>query len=257
MHAIGREARHLALPQIGAEGQARIASSTVLMIGLGGIGCASASYLASSGVGRLLLSDFDSVDASNLGRQILYTPEDIGKPKVSRAAAHLAALNADIGLVQIPHRLQSDALIRAVLEADVVLDGCDNFATRFQINAACVENSTLLISGSAIRFEGQLAVFGPDYGESSCYRCLYQEADETLDNCAGNGVLAPVPGVIGSMMAVEALKFLSGNAVNSGVLHLYDALDGSWRKLCVPKRGDCPVCSRGTNTRRHRQSQNE
>ncbi len=240
----GRAARHIALPQIGEDGQERIASSTALLIGLGGIGCATASYLASSGVGHLILCDFDTVDATNLGRQVLYGPADIGELKVNRAVARLAAMNPDVRLTGITDRLGGDALTEAVRQADVVLDGCDNFATRFQVSDACVENSRCLISGAAIRFEGQIAVFGPDYSESPCYRCLYQEADESLDNCAGNGVLAPVPGVIGTMMAVEALKSLADvEETDAGKLNLYDGLPGVWRQITVRKRSDCPTCN--------------
>ena len=240
----GRAARHIALPQIGEDGQERIASSTALIIGLGGIGCATASYLASSGVGHLILCDFDTVDATNLGRQVLYGPADIGKLKVTRVVARLAAMNPDIHLTGNTDRLRDDALTEAVQQADIVLDGCDNFSTRFQVNDACVENSRCLISGAAIRFEGQIAVFGPKYSSSPCYRCLYQEADESLDNCAGNGVLAPVPGVIGTMMAVEALKRLAGvEETEAGKLNLYDALPGAWRQITVKKRSSCPVCN--------------
>ena len=239
----GRAARHIALPQIGDQGQARIASSTALLIGLGGIGCATASYLASSGVGHLILCDFDTVDATNLGRQVLYGPADIGELKANRAVARLTAMNPDIRLTGIIDRLSDHALTEAVQQADIVLDGCDNFATRFQVNDACVENNRCLISGAAIRFEGQIAVFGPDYSKSPCYRCLYQEADESLDNCAGNGVLAPVPGVIGTIMAVEALKQLAGVQITeAGNLNLYDAMPGEWRQLTVKKRLDCPTC---------------
>ncbi len=237
-----RAARHLALPQIGARGQERIASSTVLLIGLGGIGCASASYLASSGVGHLLLSDFDTVDASNLGRQILYGPANIGKLKAQCAVSQLGKINPDIKLTAIADRLSGDALAAAVSEADIVLDGCDNFATRFAVSDACVANSRRLVSGSAIRFEAQLAVFGPDYETSPCYRCLYTEADESLENCAGNGVLAAVPGVVGTMMAVEALKFLSGIENPPGKLTLYEGLTGDWRQVGIGKRDDCPGC---------------
>lgn len=239
----GRAARHIALPQIGEEGQGRIASSTVLLIGLGGIGCAAASYLASSGVGHLILCDFDTVDATNLGRQVLYGPSDIGELKAHRAAARLAAMNPDIRLTEITDRLSDEALTEAVSQSDVALDGCDNFATRFQVNDACVASNRCLISGAAIRFEGQIAVFGPDYSSSPCYRCLYQEADESLDNCAGNGVLAPVPGVIGTMMATEALKFLAGTSASKpGKLNLFDALSGQWQQLAIKKRKACPAC---------------
>lgn len=239
----GRSARHIALPQIGEQGQQRIESSTALIIGLGGIGCATASYLASSGVGHLILCDFDTVDATNLGRQVLYGPADIGELKANRAVSRLAAMNPDVRLTGITERLSDDALAEAVRQSDIVLDGCDNFATRFQVNDACVANKRCLISGAAIRFEGQVAVFGPDYSKSPCYRCLYQEADESLDNCAGNGVLAPVPGVIGAMIATEALKFITGIAgAKPGQLNLYDALSGQWQQVAITKRKDCPAC---------------
>jgi len=239
---IERAARHHALPQIGAAGQARIESATVLLIGLGGIGCAAASYLTSSGVGHILLSDFDTVDETNLGRQTLYGPADVGEPKVLRAASRLAAMNPDVRLSEIADRLSDAALAKAVGLADIVLDGCDNFTTRFQVNDACVENKRVLVSGAAIRFEGQLAVFGPDYSQSPCYRCLYEDADESLDNCSGNGVLAAVPGVIGTMMAVEALKYLSGIPTGSPALNLYDAMTGDWQKVRIKKRKSCPAC---------------
>ena len=237
-----RDARHLALPQVGEAGQQRIAGATVLIIGVGGIGCASANYLASSGVGHLMLCDFDTVDDTNLGRQVLYGPADIGAPKADVAAAGLARINPGIRITAIAERLAGAALADAVGGADVVLDGSDNFATRFQVNDASVATGRCLISGSAIRLEGQLAVFGPDYQRSPCYRCLYAEADESLDNCAGNGVLAPVPGVIGTLMAVEALKCLAGLTVAPGVLRLYDAASGEFSAVNVNKRGDCPTC---------------
>lgn len=236
----GRAARHIALPQLGEAGQERLASSTALLIGIGGIGCAASSYLASSGVGHLILCDFDTVDATNLGRQVLYGPADIGALKADRAVARLAAINPEVRLTSVTDRLSDDALTEAVTMSDIVLDGCDNFATRFQVSDACVANSRCLVSGAAIRFEGQIAVFGPDYSKSPCYRCLYQEADESLDNCAGNGVLAPVPGVIGTIMAVEALKFLAGVASsNSRQLSLYDGLSGTWRHVAIKLRARC------------------
>ena len=241
--AITRHARHLALPQVGAEGQRRIAASSALLIGVGGIGCSTASYLAASGVGRLVLCDFDTVDATNLGRQILYGPDDVGQSKAEVARRRLAAINPDIEVVAIARRLDDAGLAEHVQAADVVLDGCDNFATRFQVNDACVAKSTCLISGAAIRLEGQVAEFGPDYAESPCYRCLYKEADESLENCAGNGVLSPVPGAIGALMAVEALKFLAGIESRRGVLRLFDAVSGEFRAVNVRKRADCPACS--------------
>lgn len=239
---ITRAARHLALPLIGENGQARIASATALLIGVGGIGCATATYLASSGVGRLLLVDFDTVDETNLGRQILYSPADVGQQKAERARSRLRELNPDIEIVAISDRLSGDALSEAVRSADVVLDGSDNFATRFAVSDACVASERCLISAAAIRFEGQLAVFGPDYNQSPCYRCLYTEADESLDNCAGNGVLSPVPGLIGALAATECLKVLAGITPNNGRLSIYDALASEWQSLAIEKRKDCPAC---------------
>jgi len=234
---ITRAARHLALPQIGEGGQARIASSTALLIGIGGIGCATASYLASSGVGRLILVDFDTVDATNLGRQPLYTPADVGTLKVACAQSKLQELNPDIEINAMPDRLSGDALSAVVQSADVVLDGCDNFATRFEVNDACVANARCLVSAAAIRFEGQLAVFGPDYTLSPCYRCLYSEADETLDNCRGNGVLGPVPGIIGALAAAEGLKIMAGIGSNIGRLALFDALSNEWQNVNIANLG--------------------
>jgi len=243
---LSRDARHLALPQVGADGQRRIAESSILLIGVGGIGCPASAYLASSGVGSIALCDFDTVDETNLGRQVLYGPAHIGELKADVAAARLSKINPAINVTAIAERLTGDALTKAVRDADVVLDGSDNFATRFEVNAACVAAERRLISGSAIRFEGQLAVFGPEYSVSPCYRCLYEEADESLGDCAGNGVLAPIPGVIGTMMAVEALKFLAGVDSPVPLLRLYDGVASEFRHLGVNKRPDCPVCAANT-----------
>ena len=240
---LDRHARHIALAQIGPAGQARISRGSALIIGTGGIGCAASSYLASSGVGNLLLCDFDTVDATNLGRQFLYGPADIGKLKAECAAARLEYVNPDIRITAISERLDDAALAEAVREADVVLDGSDNFTTRFQVNDACVSLGRCLISGSAIRLEGQVAVFGPDYASAPCYRCLYQEADESLENCAGNGVLAAVPGVVGTLMAVETLKFLAGIESHRSRLTLYSAGSGEFRAIGITKRADCKACS--------------
>jgi adenylyltransferase/sulfurtransferase len=239
---VSRHARHIALAQVGEAGQRRISNASVLMIGVGGIGCAAASYLASSGVGHIILNDFDTVDESNLGRQILFGPNDVGKSKAATAAARLSALNPDVRISILDERLDAAAMGTTIADVDVVLDGSDNFATRFLVNDACVEGNRCLVSGSAIRFEGQIAVFGPDFDVSPCYRCLYQEADESLENCAGNGVLAAVPGVIGTMMAVETLKHLAGISAPPGQLQLYDAGSGSFRAVTIAKRENCAAC---------------
>ena len=237
-----RHARHHALPQIGVEGQQRITDATALLIGVGGIGCAAASYLAASGVGHLVLCDFDTVDETNLGRQTLYGPGDVGQQKAELAARRLRVINPGIDIVPVRDRLMGPALANAVASANVVLDATDNFASRFEINDACVAADRCLISGAAIRLEGQIAEFGPDYTTSPCYRCLYTEADESLDNCAGNGVLSAVPGVIGSLMAVEALKFLAGIDWPKGVLRLYDASTGEVGRVKIAKKPACPAC---------------
>lgn len=241
---LSRDARHLALPQIGVDGMKKIGAGTALLIGVGGIGCAAATYLASSGIGHLLLCDFDTVDETNLGRQVLYGPGNIGELKAEVAAARLRKVNPDVEITAIAERLDDPALADAVVQADVVLDGCDNFATRFQVNDTCVAASRRLIAGSAIRLEGQLAVFGPDYASSPCYRCLYVEADESLGNCAGNGVLAPVPGVIGTMMAAETLKYLAEIDAGAPILRLYDAAATDFQHLAIRKRDDCPACGK-------------
>ena len=239
---LDRHARHVALPQVGSDGQARIAGATALLIGVGGIGCAAASYLTASGIGQLILCDFDTVDPTNLGRQILYGPDDVGELKAIIAAERLAITNPEIQISPIIDRLDGEALVEAVGQADVVLDGCDNFATRFQVSDACVAQNRCLVTGSAIRLEGQVAVFGPDYDTSPCYRCLYQEADESLENCSGNGVLGPVPGVIGTLMAVEALKYLVGIESPRGMLQLYEAGSGVFQSVRIDKRNDCAAC---------------
>lgn len=243
--APGREARHLALSQVGADGQARIAAGSVLLVGAGGIGCGAAPWLASAGVGRLVIVDFDTIDATNLGRQVLFGPEDIGKSKVRVAGHRLASHNPDINIQTVDERLDDEALAELIKSVDIVLDGTDNFATRFQVNDACVADGKTLVSGSAIRLEGQLAVFGPDYRKGACYRCLYTEADESLESCAGNGVLGPVPGVIGAMMATEALKLLAGLEVRRDTLRLYDASSSEFQNLRIKKRKGCPACGKG------------
>ena len=239
---LSRDARHLALPQVGADGQRRIREASVLLIGVGGIGCPAAAYLASSGVGRLVVCDFDTVDATNLGRQVLYTDKHIGEYKADVAAGRLAKINSEISVSAVNERLSGEALAREVAQVDVVLDASDNFATRFEVNDACVTASRRLVSGSAIRFEGQLAIFGPNYEESPCYRCVYDEDDESVGDCAGSGVLAPVPGVIGTMMAVETLKYIAGVDAPP-LLRLYDATAAEFRRLDISKRPACVTCA--------------
>lgn len=237
-----RFARQLALPEIGPAGQARLAETSVLIVGLGGLGCPAAIYMAGAGIGTLLLNDFDSVDASNLPRQILFTAEDVGAPKVAAARKRLADLSPGTSLVGYESRLDEAGLRDAVDRADVVLDATDNFATRLAVNAACVAGRTPLVSGAAVRFEGQLAVFA-NRGGGPCYRCVYDDEDEWLGDCQGNGVLAPVPGVIGTLMAVEAVSIaLGARAGLDGRLLLWDARSGDFRVVGLKPNALCPVC---------------
>ena len=243
-----RFARHLALSQIGETGQQAIGHGRALIIGLGGLGSPAALYLSAAGIGELWLNDFDRVDPTNLQRQVLYRQQDVGERKASAAARTLADVNENVKLYELDRRLDEQGLAEAVAEVDVVLDGSDNIATRFAVNAACARAATALVSGAAIRFEGQLAVFRHDrrraYGDDTpCYRCLFAESDEASEDCQGNGVFAPLVGTVGTMMAAEALKVLLGLGEDSaGRLLTYDALSMQWRSLRFARDPACPVC---------------
>jgi adenylyltransferase/sulfurtransferase len=240
----GRYRRQTGLPQIGADGQARIGRARVLVVGLGGLGCPAALYLANAGVGHLLLNDFDKVDVTNLPRQILFTPADIGREKAAIAAERLGASNPAVQATAIGGRLDEQTCARAIADCDAVLDCTDNFPSRWAINRACFAAGRPLVSGAAIRFEGQVAVFRHDRSGGPCYRCLYGEDDENLEDCAGQGILGPVAGVVGCMMAIEALKILAGlDSGLAGRLWLYDGLAGASRTVTIPRRADCPVCA--------------
>lgn len=239
-----RYARQIALADVGAEGQAKLGRARMLVVGLGGLGCPAALYLATSGVGRLVLNDFDRVDETNLPRQILYAPEDVGALKVEAAKKRLTALNPDVDVVVLSERLDGAALDAAIGGVDVVLDGTDNFAARFAVNRACVTRRVPLVSGAAVRVEGQIAVF-PNDGDGPCYACLYNDEDEWLGDCQGNGVLAPVPGVIGTLMAEEALKLAMGwDSSLKNRLLLWDAKRGDWQSVALKRDPDCIVCGR-------------
>ncbi|RDH86709.1 MAG: molybdopterin-synthase adenylyltransferase MoeB [endosymbiont of Escarpia spicata] len=238
-----RYSRQIMLPSIGIEGQQRLLDASVLLIGLGGLGAPVAMYLAAAGVGRLTLVDFDQVDLSNLQRQIIHTTDRIGTPKVESAKQALAALNPEIEIECIGHQLEGDELSAQVQRADLIVDACDNFATRFAINAACHQNSTPLVSGAAIRMEGQVSVF-PGKPGGPCYRCLYPENGQVEDTCTANGVLAPVVGIIGSIQATEAIKCLTcAGSTLEGQLLILDALHMQWRSLKLKADPHCPVCS--------------
>ena len=238
-----RYSRQILLPQIGVEGQNKLRATRALIIGMGGLGSPAALYLAAAGVGTLVIADNDRVDVSNLQRQIAHRTVDIGRAKVDSARDALHAINPETEIVAIATQLQDDLLLEQVSLADVVLDCSDNFATRFAVNAACVHTRTPLVSGAAIRMEGQIAVFNAGRDDSPCYRCLYKDAGELGETCTQSGVLAPLVGVIGRLQALEAIKVVLDLGVTlSGRLLLFDAERLEWRTLSLRKDPECPVC---------------
>jgi len=239
-----RYSRQIMLPDIDIEGQEKLLAARVLIVGLGGLGSPVAMYLAAAGVGHLILADFDKVDLSNLQRQIAHTTDRIGQLKVESAAQSLRALNPDVDITCITQALDVATLHTQLHHVDVVVDCCDNFATRFMVNAACVAAKVPLVSGAAIRLEGQVAVFDHRNPACPCYRCLYEEDTEENTSCAANGVLSPLVGVIGSMQALETIKLIAGvGKTLAGKLLLFDAGYSQWRELKLPKDKDCPVCT--------------
>lgn len=238
-----RYARQTILPEVGVHGQAVLRDSSVLVIGCGGLGCAALPYLAGAGVGRLVLVDHDCIEASNLQRQLLFRSADVGRSKAATAAAALRALNPDVDVQVQVERAQAATLPNWVREADVVLDCSDNFPTRFAINAACVAARRPLVSGAALRLEGQLAVFDLRHG-GPCYACLYpQRGDTQAERCEDAGVLGPVVGTIGTLQALAAIKLLLGLDAGGGTLSVWNASTGDWRKLALrePDPG-CEIC---------------
>lgn len=238
-----RYSRQILLPQVGIEGQERLRAARVLIVGMGGLGSPVALYLAASGVGHLVIVDHDLVELSNLQRQIVHTSDRIGQPKVISAQHTLLGINPETTITALNLRLEGDALSEQVALADAVVDATDNFATRFALNRVCVAQKTPLISGAAIRMEGQVAVFRPDLPDSPCYRCLYKDMDELGETCSQTGVLAPVVGIIGSIQATETIKVLlnMGDTL-TGRLLLLDAYTMEWRSLRLRKDPQCPVC---------------
>jgi len=237
-----RYSRQVILREVGVNGQAVLRDSSVLVIGLGGLGSAAALYLAGAGIGRLVLSDLDRVDRSNLQRQILYRSADVGRAKLDAAADSLRALNPECELELRPGPLDDASLLAAVRAVDLVLDCSDNFITRFAVNAACVAARKPLVSGAAIRFEGQLALFDTRRG-GACYACLYGESGEVQETCEEAGVLGPVVGVVGSLQALSAIKHLLGIGDDAGTLMIWDALKPAWRTLTINRDPNCRVCA--------------
>lgn len=244
-HQLLRYSRHILLPEIGIEGQQRLLDGHALLIGAGGLGSPAALYLASAGVGTLTICDGDTVDLTNLQRQIVHREATVGMKKVDSARDTLHELNPAIRINAVAERVAGDRLQSLVAAADVVLDGSDNFATRHAVNRACVEARKPLVSGAGIRFDGQLAVFDLRRADAPCYACLFPEAGETEEmRCAVMGVFAPLVGIIGAMQAAEALKILIGvGEALTGRLLLLDALNMDVRTINLKKDSACVVCA--------------
>lgn len=235
--------RHLLLPEVGEAGQSRLLESSVLVIGAGGLGSPAAMYLAAAGIGTLGLVDFDAVDASNLQRQILHGVDRIGMPKVESARETLSTLNPDVKIVTHPHRLSADNALEIMAGYDLILDGGDNFPTRYLVNDACLHLRVPVVHGSIFRFEGQASVFRPY--EGPCYRCIFPQPPppELAPSCAEAGVLGVLPGVVGSIQALEAIKVLLGIGDDlSGRLLIYDALEQDLQTVKVRRDPDCAAC---------------
>ncbi len=239
-----RYARHVVMPEVGEEGQLKLIDASVLLIGAGGLGSPAAVYLAAAGVGRIGIVDFDVVDTSNLQRQIIHRLDDVDKPKVESAARTIAQLNPDVRVIGHRTQLTSQNALNVISQYDIVINGSDNFPTRYLVNDACVLLRKPLVDASVLRFEGQLTVFDTTKG-GPCYRCLYPDPPPPgeVPSCAEGGVLGVLPGIIGSLQALEAIKLILGQGDSLvGRLVQFDALDGEFREMRITKNKDCPVC---------------
>lgn len=247
-----RYSRHILLHEIGIEGQQRLLDSRMLIIGLGGLGSPAALYLAASGVGRLTLCDHDTVDFSNLQRQIIHRTSMVGQPKVISAQSALREINPEVVCIALPLRVDETQLNELVAQADVVLDCSDNFATRYAVNRACLAQRKPLVSGAAIQFHGQIAVFDYRCDDAPCYNCLFPEDSEAEElRCATTGVFAPLVGIIGTLQAAEALKLLMGiDRGLSGKLLSINALDMNILRSSLSKDPACRACGEKTAEKR-------
>ncbi len=242
-----RYSRHILLPQLGIEGQERILGARALIIGAGGLGSPATLYLASAGIGTLVLADGDTVDLTNLQRQILHRTDSVGSAKVYSGQRTLLETNPQCHVIALQERLEGERLAAEVAVADVVLDCSDNFATRHAINRACVAARKPLVSGAAIRFDGQIAVFDSRRHGAPCYHCLFPEGEDAdEERCAVTGIFAPITGIVGAMQAAEALKLVAGCGESlAGRLLLLDGLAMEWRSIKVPRDNGCSVCANG------------
>lgn len=241
-----RYSRHILLDELGIEGQSRLLDAHALVIGAGGLGSPVVLYLAAAGVGRLTVCDGDAVDLTNLQRQIAHDTAAIGRNKAESAAASARRINPEVEVEAVTRRVDGADLEGLVAQAQVVVDASDNFATRHAVNRACVAAAKPLVSGAAVRFDGQVAVFDVRRPDGPCYHCLFPEGGQPDEmRCAENGVFAPLVGIIGTIQAAETLKLLAGIGTPlSGRLLLLNALDMGWRSIRVPRDPACPVCGR-------------
>ena len=238
-----RYSRQIMLPQMDVAGQQKLIDATVLIVGMGGLGCPAAMYLAAAGVGHLIIADDDLVELTNLQRQVAHSQSMIGEPKVVSAQQTLLGLNPDLKITALQKRLEGSELSEAVGRADLIVDACDNFTTRFAINSACIEHGKPLVSGAAIRMEGQVAVFDSRNPTSPCYQCLYSQGDDENASCSENGVMAPLVGIIGAVQAMEAIKLLTGIGESlTGRLLLLDASTLQWREMRLSRDSSCGAC---------------
>ncbi|MDQ6979189.1 MAG: molybdopterin-synthase adenylyltransferase MoeB [Mariprofundaceae bacterium] len=243
---IERYSRHIILPEVGAEGQSRLLKSKVFMIGAGGLGSPVAYYLAAAGVGTIGIADADVVDLSNLQRQIIHTQDRVGMPKVESARESMQALNPDVKVKTYQHFVTEDNIRDIIRDYDIVVDGCDNFPTRFLVNDACFFEKKTLVSGAMFRFDGQVSTFKPhQHAEGPCYRCLYPEPPPAglVPSCSEAGILGALAGTVGTIQAVEVIKEILGIGKSlSGHLMTFDALRMEWKKLKLRKDPACPLC---------------
>lgn len=238
-----RYSRHILLDDISIEGQEKLLNAKVFVIGCGGLGCAVLPYLVASGIGKLIIADHDHIDESNLQRQICYTEQDIGKPKVEVMRQFLHKLNQHCQIQSIQKKLSLQEIQALIADCDVIIDCSDNFQTRQAINIASVKSKTPLISGAAVRFTGQIAIYRPDLDEQACYRCLFDSDTANDGTCIDTGVFSPLVAIIGASQAIETLKVLLALPTQSNILRCYNALTSEWTTFPFEKNPECSVCA--------------
>ena len=240
-----RYSRQIKLPQIGEDGQKKLHQASVLIVGMGGLGSPVALYLVAAGIGRFKIADFDHVDESNLQRQVIHHHDNIGQLKAESAAEKLKAINPDVKVETLDYSLDYADFIEQTRDIDLIIDCTDNFPTRFELNQVSLETGIPLVSGAAIRWEGQVTSFIPKLPESPCYQCLYPNRDLESATCAMEGVVAPLVGVIGTMQAMESVNILLDNTQLNGVVWLFDARSMDWQRMRLNRNPQCPACGAG------------